>query len=269
MVSDCAQALSLQFEPLRLTRALYLASSHTIRDAPIPRHMHFEHTKGSHATPMELGRVGGRSFRSYSRNSSRSRSGSRSPLSFRRSSSGPSRGTSRFSTSRGFRPRSLHRVHAVESDFAGPPATEATPSAAELNALQAKAKASADSPCYNCAKLGHFSADCRAPRRERSRSRSASRRGRGNSPRRSLSGPRSRHKPRSTSTRSRASHPRSPSPGHRSHGGSSHDSKSSRYSKNHSENKSFSSRRSPYRGRARHSNSARRRSSPGNDSGWR
>ena len=205
-------------DALRLTRAFYLARSHTIRDAPIPSQMHFERTKGSHATPMELGRVGGRSFRSYSRNSSRSRSGSISPRSFRsqRSSSGSSRGASRFSTSRGFRPRSPHRVHAVESEFADAPALEVTPSAAELNALQAKAKASADSPWYNCGELGHFSADCRAPRRERSRSRSDSPRGRGQSPRRSPSGPRSRHKPRSPSPRSRTSHPRSPSPGHRS-----------------------------------------------------
>ena len=36
----------------RLTRAIYLARSHTIRDAPIPRQMHLEQTKGSHATPM-------------------------------------------------------------------------------------------------------------------------------------------------------------------------------------------------------------------------
>ena len=41
-------------DALRLTRAFYLARSHTIRDAPIPRKMHFERTKGSHASPMEL-----------------------------------------------------------------------------------------------------------------------------------------------------------------------------------------------------------------------
>ena len=46
-------------DALRLTRAFYLARIHTIRDAHIPRQMNFERTKCNHATPMELGRVGG------------------------------------------------------------------------------------------------------------------------------------------------------------------------------------------------------------------
>ena len=42
---------------ISLTRAFYLARSHTILDAPIPRQMHFERTKCSHATPMALVRL--------------------------------------------------------------------------------------------------------------------------------------------------------------------------------------------------------------------
>ena len=127
-------------DALRLTRAYYFARSHTIRDAPIPRPMHFERTKGSHATPMELGRAGGRSFRSYSRTSSLSRSGSRSPRSYqsRRRSSDSIGGTSRSSTSPGFRPRSPHRVHAGEQTCMAPVPIETTPNAEELNALLAK-----------------------------------------------------------------------------------------------------------------------------------
>ena len=45
-------------EAVRLANAYYLARSHKLREAPIPKPMHFERTKGTHAVPMELNRTG-------------------------------------------------------------------------------------------------------------------------------------------------------------------------------------------------------------------
>ena len=88
-------------EVVRLARGYYLARSHNLRDAPIPKPMHFERTKGTHDVPMELNRTRGRSFRSYSRSSPRSsRNYSRSTSNHSRSSSGSARSRSSWGYSR-------------------------------------------------------------------------------------------------------------------------------------------------------------------------
>ena len=44
-------------EAVCLARAYYLACSHNLREAPLPKPMYFERTKGTHAVPMELNRT--------------------------------------------------------------------------------------------------------------------------------------------------------------------------------------------------------------------
>ena len=62
-------------DAIRLTRAFHLAHSLTLRDAHIPREMHYERLKGSHITAVEFNRFGSRSSRSPSQGSSRSAHG--------------------------------------------------------------------------------------------------------------------------------------------------------------------------------------------------
>ena len=52
------------------TMAFHLAHSLTLRDAAIPREMHFERLQGSHVTAVELNRISSRSSRSSSQSCS-------------------------------------------------------------------------------------------------------------------------------------------------------------------------------------------------------